>query len=474
MKESILSLKTKIGYGLCVGAETIPGNLLAVYFVFFLTDIVGVRAYMAGVIFFVVMLWDALIDPIIGGLSDRYVTEKGRRLTWMKVSLIPLTAAVFLMFSPFEINNQIIESLFYIFAAIFVCTAYSAFVIPFFALASEITPGHDQRNLLRFSSMIFYYPIFLITTAGPMLIWELAEEAGYSDKMAWGITGAVFAVFMLLICSIGIYMLRKCEKDSVKTALENRAKKEEKENYFKAWKELLRLESFKKIVIFIIVNMLGISMVNTVIVYFLTYNMSMDEAQQAVFWVVYVVIICCTLPFTTKLCNKFGKRPVTLVLMIPAILLGIVLFFTGINSYTTMYIYAGAIAVSSSCFFTFFLAYAHDCIEIDEFKTGKRRDGSLSALASLAHQLGLALALPFTGLFLELSGYNGLMDVQSESALEGILIMCTILPAGLALISFMFLWFYPVSKEKYHLLHQALERKKAGEPYSTEGFEDIL
>jgi len=92
----------------------------------------------------------------------------------------------------------------------------------------------------------------------------------------------------------------------------------------------------------------------------------------------------------------------------------------------------------------------------------------------LAHQMGLALALPFTGLILELTGYNGLMEVQSEPALKGILTLGTLLPAGFTFISFIFLWLYPVSKKKYHLLHQALELKKAGESYSTDGFEDIL
>ena len=471
MKEKRLPLKTKIGYGLCTAAETIPGNLLAVYFVFFLTDIVGVRAYMAGVIFFIVMLWDALIDPVIGGLSDRFVTAKGRRLTWMKISVIPLAVAIALMFSPIEINNQIIENLFYIFAAIFVCSAYSSFIIPYFAMAAEITPKHDERNLLRFLAMIFYYPIFLITTSGPMLIWELAEEAGYTDRQAWGMTGVVFAVLMLILCCIGLFLLRRCEEDSIKIALEN---KDKKENYFKVWKDLLKLKSFKKIVIFIVINMLSITLINTVIVYFLTYYMSMGEGEQAIFWVIYVGIICCTLPFTTMLCNRFGKRPVTLALMIPAIVLGIILFFTGINSYLVMYIYAGAFAVSSACFFTFHMAYAHDCIEIDEFKTGKRRDGSLSALASLAHQMGIALALPFTGLFLELTGYNGMAEIQSESAVKGILTLSTIVPAGLAIVAFIILWFYPVSKKKYNLLHEALELKKAGEEFSIEGFKDIL
>jgi len=475
MEEKRLSLKTKIGYGLCTGAETIPSTLLSIYFIFFLTDIVGVRAYIAGIIFFIVIMWDAVIDPIIGGLSDNYVTQKGRRLTWMKISIIPLAIAIFLMFSPFEINNQIFETLFYIFAAMFVCSAYSAFIIPYFALAAEITPLHGERNILRFLSMIVYYPIFLIATAGPMLVWEIAEELGLSDREAWGIVGAVFAVLMLIICGIGMFLLRKCEKDSIKTALENKAQSDkERKNFLKNWKELLTLKSFRKIVFWILIYVLGISVINTVIVYFLTYSMHMDEGDQAVFWVVYVAIICCVLPIVTKLCNKYGKRPVILATMIPSTVLGFILFFTGVNSVTVLYIYAASIALSSSGFYTFYVAFAHDCVEIDEFKNEKRRDGSLSALASLAQQIGVALAMPLTGVTLEFAGYDGMVETQSESALQGILALSTLFPGIVGLTAFGIMWFYPVSKKKYNLLHQALELKKSGAEYSTEGFADIL
>jgi len=307
----------------------------------------------------------------------------------------------------------------------------------------------------------------------------MAEEAGLSDREAWGITGAVFAILILIVCSIGLFMLRKSEKDSLQIALENKTKKaterkKSKTYHFKTWKELFKIKSLRKIIVWIVVYMLGFSIINTIIVYFLTYNISMSETGQAIFWVVYVAIIVCTLPFTTKLCNKFGKRPVTLATMIPPIVLGFILFFTGINSYLVMYIYTAAIAIGSSCFFTFYIAYAHDCVEIDEFRTGKRRDGSLSALASLAHQTGMALALPATGIYLDFTGYNGMAETQTETAMRGILTLGTIIPAVLALIAFVFLWFYPVSKKKYNLLHEALDKKKAGEEYSTEGFEDIL
>jgi len=479
MNSTGLSRKIKVGYGLCTAAETIPGNLLAVYFVFFLTDVVGVRAYVAGIIFFIVVLWDALVDPIIGGLSDNYVTEKGRRLTWMKASVVPLAIAIIILFAPFNIENQVLQTLFYIFAAIFVCSAYSAFVIPYFALPAEITTCYAERNNFRFVAMIFYYPIFLLATSGPMLIWELAEEAGLSDRSAWGITGIVFAILMLIICAVGLFLLRKSEKDSIKTALEAKSEKaataeDTRKNYFKIWKELLHIKTFRKIIFWIVIYMFGASVINTVIVYFLTYNMSMSEGEQAVFWVVFVGMTVCALPFTTKLCNKFGKRPVTLAVMIPFIVLGVVLFFTGINSYLVMYIYTFAYAISSSCFFTFYIAYAHDCVGIDELKSGERRDGSLSALASLAHQLGIALALPATGLYLELTGYDGMAETQTETAVNGILTLSTLIPALFTLISFAILCFYPVSKKKYTLLHEALELKKAGEAYSTEGFEDIL
>jgi len=475
MEDKKLSLKTKIGYGLCTSAETIPANLLAIYFMFFLTDIVGVRAYLAGIIFFIVILWDAIIDPLIGGLSDSHVTEKGRRLTWMKMSLIPLAVAIFLMFSPFTISNPVFETLFYIFAAMFVCSAYSSFIIPYFALAAEITPNHGERNILRFFSMIVYYPIFLITTAGPMLIWEMANDAGLSDRAAWGIVGAVFAVLMLIICGIGLFLLRRCEKDSVKTALGNKAQaNKEKKNYLKIWKELLALKSFRKIVSWILLTEVGTAVITAVIVYFLTYSMNMSEGEQAVFWVFFVVVICLSLPIITRLCNKFGKRPCILATMIPTIVLGFILFFTGINSLLVMLIYAAAVAVSSSGFYTFYIAFAHDCVEIDEFKTGERRDGSISALASLAHQIGMALALPITGISLELFGYDGMLETQSESAMRGILSLGTMFPAIISLIAFGFMWFYPVSKKKYNLLHQALELKKSGSEYSTEGFEDIL
>ncbi|MDR2546321.1 MAG: MFS transporter [Lachnospiraceae bacterium] len=473
MNTNKLPWKTKLGYGLCTGAETIPHNLLTLYFVFYLTDIAGMRASLAGMVLFVVVLWDSIIDPFIGGMSDRHVTEKGRRLPWMKVSVVPIAFSIILMFSPFAFQNTAAQIIYYVFVAIFVCTAYSLFVIPYFAMGGEITTDYGERNVLRFMSMFFYYPIFLLTASGPMLIWDWADSRGYSDYQAWGITGVVFAALLLILCGTGIYLLKDCERESIKTALKTQTKRI-KQSYLKIWKDCLRLKCFRKITAWIFIYTFSFTLINTVVVYFMSHNVGMSETQQALFWVVYVGFTVLILPIVTRFCNIYGKRPVMLVTMTPSIIFGFIFFFTGINSIAVMYVYALLLVLATSSFFTFYIGYAYDCVEIDEFQTGERKDGSITSLACFAQQSGMALALPFTGFYLEFSGYNGMAEVQVESALFGILTLATLFPAILSLVAIFLLVAYPVSKQKYELLIVALEKKRNGEAFSTEGFEDIL
>ena len=139
MKQTKLSWKTKIGYGLCSAAEVIPHNIFYIYFMFFLTDIVGVNPMIAGVISFSAIAWNAVTDLLFGGISDNYATEKGRRMPWMKAGFLPLGVMVFLIYAPFTIEKTVLQSIYYFLTPIILWTFGSMFMIPYFALASEIT-----------------------------------------------------------------------------------------------------------------------------------------------------------------------------------------------------------------------------------------------------------------------------------------------------------------------------------------------
>ena len=93
---SSLTLHTKLAYGVgAVGVE-IPGSILVLFVLFFLTNVAGLNAGLAGVVLLVGRAWDAINDPIIGWLSDHTQSTWGRRYPWMVWGAVPLGLCFFL------------------------------------------------------------------------------------------------------------------------------------------------------------------------------------------------------------------------------------------------------------------------------------------------------------------------------------------------------------------------------------------
>jgi len=468
-----LNKKIKIGYGLAGCADAIPCNLLSTYFIFFLTDIAGIRPSLAGIIAFIAIGWDTVTDLIMGKISDGYVTEKGRRLPWMKVSILPLTAALCLVFAPLPIQGAAAQAIYYIVIAMLVWLFYTAFTMPYYALGAEITSNYNERNILRFSSTFSDYISFALTTAGPMLIVEWAENYGYSDRQAWCGIGIVFAVLMLVSSLVGLHLLRNCEKGFLKTVL--KAKKAKvKENSFAVWKDCLKIKCLRRIVIWTFIFAVAINVLITAAIYYMTHNAGMDEGKQAFFWIIQVVGAICSLIITTLLCNKFGKKPALLAASAPVAVFSFAFFFMDTDSFAAISLYGIAIAAAESAYYAFYLGFSQDSVEIGEFISGERREGTVSGLVSFALKAGMAVAVYGIGMFLDFFGYDGSADTQTAGALKGILTSVSIVPGVFFTAAIVILAAYPVSKKKFELLNAALEKKRAGEPYSTDGFEDII
>src|SRR3954451_23574690 len=68
------------------GFATLPGLVLTYY----LTDSLGVTAILAGVIVSAAKVWDVLIDPVIGSLTDRDLARHGTRRRLMLIGSLTL------------------------------------------------------------------------------------------------------------------------------------------------------------------------------------------------------------------------------------------------------------------------------------------------------------------------------------------------------------------------------------------------
>ena len=82
---AITPLDRRLMLGWAVGTIA-PVTLLYVVnyaYMFFMTDLLGIGAAVAGLLIFSLRVYDTFADPVIGVLSDRTHSRMGRRRPWM-------------------------------------------------------------------------------------------------------------------------------------------------------------------------------------------------------------------------------------------------------------------------------------------------------------------------------------------------------------------------------------------------------
>jgi Na+/melibiose symporter-like transporter len=146
------------------GFATLPGLVL----VYYLTDSLGVAALLAGVIVTLAKVWDVLIDPVIGGLSDRALAVRGSRRGQMLVGAIGLPIAFVLTFAVPRGLAPWAAALWVLVAFVAAATFFSLFQVPYIALPAELTRGYDERTrLLTWRVVVLTVAILLFGAGGP-------------------------------------------------------------------------------------------------------------------------------------------------------------------------------------------------------------------------------------------------------------------------------------------------------------------
>lgn len=116
----------------------------------------------------------------------------------------------------------------------------------------------------------------------------------------------------------------------------------------------------------------------------------------------------------------------------------------------------------------------YDCAELDEYVTGKRREGAITGFSSFMQKFGSAIGMYVTGGLLSLLGYDGTAEVQTQQALQGIITVNTLIPGILFMVGTVFIILYPVTKERFQNLLEAIEYKKEGKEYPQEKLNKIF
>lgn len=458
-----VSLGEKLGYSLGDAAANLVFQMMMIFQLKFYTDVFGLDGAVAGTILMIASISALVVDPTVGILADRTRTRWGKFRPWIIWTAIPFCLFYVLAFYNPGIHEKTSVAIYATISYVLLMTAYSFNNIPYTSLGGVMTSDIKERTSI---TTIRFVVVTIAQFVVQGLTLPLVDTLGHGNlQRGWVSTVALFAGIAFVFFIITFFVSR--ERIQPPPMQETNMMEDIKGTMSDVSWNSMALLTFA---LFITLAMWGSAMnfyfqynVDQRSLYdflcFFGLSIEMSEAYSVGFSVFNMMgaivqfagVIC----LSRYLANKYGKKKVFMVC------LSLTAFFTAL-----FYIPSPTdVSLLFSLNFLRSLAYAPtipllwamigDVADHIEYENYRRATGFCFSGISMALKLGLGLGGAIAGFFISMFGYvSGSMAVQNESALEGIRLVSSLVPALLFAIGVLALHFYPISKD-YNINMQA-------------------
>lgn len=193
MQDERLPLHVKLIYGLGDHSVNVALVALTMIFPFYLTDVVGMRIGLAGLVPLFGRSADALSDVFMGRLSDRTRWKAGRRRPYLLIGAIPFSISFAAIWMAPEIESTPLEFAYYVGLYIAISISMTVVAVPYQALLPEMTESYDERTSLA----TFRSVSSLLGTLLTLVCFKPLVDWLGGDPQAWAIGGSVLALWIL-------------------------------------------------------------------------------------------------------------------------------------------------------------------------------------------------------------------------------------------------------------------------------------
>lgn len=457
-----LPLRVKFGYGGAEGAGSLIWTVFYTFFLYYLTDVVKMGAGAAGFVVMAGSIWQALLTAPVGLWSDTRRWRWGRRRPFLLATAVPYAIITWLMFTDLRLSPGW-RFVYYLAAVIVYFTIFTLEDVPYTALAAEMTQDYDERTSLVTYRTAWSQVVTIVGAAVPLaLAGALAGPFG-SDRAGWSAMGAVMGACCVLPILLTWHTTRNFELFPEKTET----------RWWEMFRAALQNRTFRYTMAIYAVSYVGINLLMAVAVYYLKYVMHYGDNVSSLALLVFVVAGTAWLPLINLAARRRGKRWALALFMIIWVvsMAGIVPMgpHTAVLFWLLLLIApAGGVAATLLTW-----AMIPDCTEVDEFKTGQRREGLYYGIATFAQQGAVAVTLWLTGAYLGWIGYHA--DVpQSHGALLGIKLLFGAGTGLFALVTLVLALRLPLTREKHAALRAAIRLRQEGKEADSSAFADVL
>jgi len=128
-------------------SRTLKARVIGVFLLIYYNQVIGLSPTLVSTLIFVTVIFDAVIDPIIGQISDNFRSRLGRRHPFMYAAVIPTPLLFFALWNPPLGQSDTVVAT-YMFAVLITLRLFDTFFeLPSAALLPELVQDYDKRTI---------------------------------------------------------------------------------------------------------------------------------------------------------------------------------------------------------------------------------------------------------------------------------------------------------------------------------------
>lgn len=399
----------------------------------------GIGLTQLGAVFFLARLFDMLLNPIVGVLSDNTRIRFGRRRLWTVVGAPVVLLACWFVFFP----AQTVTASYILLWIIALQTGCTIIGVAHYSWAAELSTAYDERTRIAGVRDAFAFAGVLL---GAVLLGFLASMGHNLDRT----TSAAFGVAAFVSLPIFVLIAALAVKDdsSQKTVV--------------GWRETVAAirsnKSFQRLMLtsFCIDAAAGVT--NALSFLYIVHYHRRPDLIGAVVLANYLTIIVA-LPLWVKLSQRTGKHRACafslIWLLASAILLGLVprgavWWFVAVSVFSGA-AYGGALMLPN--------AMTADTTDYDLWRHKQERAGLFFSIKGLAQKAANAAVIGAVFPVLALAGFDAALETNTDFSLDSLWALFSFGTVPFLIIAIALLWNFPLDARRHGIIQKRLARR---------------
>ena len=485
----------KIGYSLGDFSANLVFQMMMIYQTKFYTDIFGLEGAIAGSVMLIARIVDAFVDPTVGLLSDRTKSKWGKFRPWVVWTALPFMVFYVLAFYNPGIEDKSLVALYATISYTLLMSLYSFNNTPYSSLAGVMSSDIKERTSIT-SIRFIAATIAQFVVQG--LTLPLVRKFSNNGDMGhgWLCTISLFAVIGFVFLIVAGTSAK--ERITPPSNQKNDFKKDIREVLVNIpWRAMFILTIFlfttlamwgsamnyyfenyvDSGALYAFLDKLGLVAVegetgiwHSILDAFGLIVSSPDKCYEVGFGMFNMlgalVQFFGVLFLSQFLANRFGKKKVFIICLALTAIFTALFYFPGKADVETMFVLNFLKSLAYAPTVPLLWAMIADVADHMEYVNYRRATGFVFAGVVFALKAGLGVGGALLGFLLSGFGYvSGSGIVQSDHAIDGIVLSSSLIPAVTFFIGVIALWFYPITKEFNISMQATLDERRKKEDY---------